>query len=126
MKRRDAEIAEKKRNSASSASLRFQSLLPATNRLAEAEPLIRRALAIDEQSYGAEHPEVAVRLWVLAVLLRDTDRLDEVLPLIERAFAIYRRFESQNGYQHPDWDKFHGYYRRMRKAAGLSDKGSEA
>ncbi len=27
----------------------------------EAEPLIRRALAIDEQSYGKEHPNVAIR-----------------------------------------------------------------
>jgi hypothetical protein len=45
-------------------------LLQATNRLAEAEPLMRRALAIDEASYGAEHPEVAIRLNNLALLLR--------------------------------------------------------
>jgi tetratricopeptide repeat protein len=37
-------------------------LLQATNRLAEAEPLIRRALAIDEASYGPDHPNtVTVR-----------------------------------------------------------------
>ena len=41
-------------------------LLQATNRLAEAEPLMRRALAIDEQSYGADHPEVAIDLNNLA------------------------------------------------------------
>ena len=35
-------------------------LLQATNRLAEAEPLMRRALAIDEKSYGPEHPNVAI------------------------------------------------------------------
>ncbi len=29
---------------------------------AEAEPLMRRALAIDEPSFGAEHPKVAIRL----------------------------------------------------------------
>ena len=34
-------------------------LLQATNRLAEAEPLYRRALAIDETSYGPDHPNVA-------------------------------------------------------------------
>ena len=34
-------------------------LLGATNRLAEAEPLYRRALAIDEKSFGPEHPNVA-------------------------------------------------------------------
>ena len=36
-------------------------LLQATNRLAEAEPLYRRALAIDERSYGPDHPDVAIR-----------------------------------------------------------------
>ena len=34
-------------------------LLKDTNRLAEAEPLMRRALAIDEQAYGHGTPEVA-------------------------------------------------------------------
>src|SRR5262245_5570176 len=33
-------------------------LFQATNRLAEAEPLVRRALAIDEESYGPDHPTV--------------------------------------------------------------------
>ncbi len=44
-------------------------LLKATNRLAEAEPLMRRALAIVEQSYGGEHPDVAINLSNLAGLL---------------------------------------------------------
>jgi hypothetical protein len=44
-------------------------LLHATNRLSKAEPLMRRALAIDEQSYGPEHPEVAIALNNLAALL---------------------------------------------------------
>ena len=34
-------------------------LLQATNRSSEAEPLVRRALAIDEKSYGPDHPTVA-------------------------------------------------------------------
>ena len=37
-------------------------LLQATNRLGEAEPLMRRALAIDEASYGQDHPDAARRL----------------------------------------------------------------
>ena len=52
-------------------------LLQATNRLAEAEPLMRRALAIDEQSYTKEHPELAVGLNSLALLLvREAMRRD--------------------------------------------------
>ena len=37
-----------------------------TNRLAEAEPLMRRALAIDEKSFGPDHPNVASDLDNLA------------------------------------------------------------
>ena len=50
-------------------------LLRATNRLVDAEPLFRRALAIDEASYGPDHPEVAIRLNNLARLLQATNRL---------------------------------------------------
>jgi hypothetical protein len=37
-------------------------LLQVTNRLSEVEPLMRRALTIDEKSYGPDHPKVAIRL----------------------------------------------------------------
>jgi len=37
-------------------------LLQATNRLAEAEPLMRRALVIGEASFGPDHPTVAIYL----------------------------------------------------------------
>ncbi len=80
-------------------------LLQATNRLAEAEPLMRRALAIDEKSFGPEHPNVAIRLNNLALLLQDTNRLAEAEPLYAprarhrreepRARASQRRHRSQ-------------------------------
>ena len=63
-------------------------LLKATNRLAEAEPLMRRALAIDEKSFGPEHPDVARDLNNLAQLLQATNRLAEAEPLMRRALAI--------------------------------------
>ena len=63
-------------------------LLQATNRLAEAEPLFRRALAIDEASYGPDHPDVATDLNNLAALLQATNRLAEAEPLFRRALAI--------------------------------------
>ena len=37
-------------------------LLRASNRLADAEPLFRRALDIDEKSFGPEHPNVLIDL----------------------------------------------------------------
>ena len=74
-------------------------LLQATNRLAEAEPLMRRALAIDEQSYGKEHPNVAIDLNNLAQLLQATNRLAEAEPLMRRALAID---EQSYGKEHPN------------------------
>ncbi|MSR56633.1 MAG: toll/interleukin-1 receptor domain-containing protein [Planctomycetaceae bacterium] len=65
---------------------------------AQAEPLKRRALAIDEQSYGAEHPNVAIRLNNLATLLQATNRLAEAEPLMRRGLAIE---EQSRGPDHP-------------------------
>ena len=56
-------------------------LLQNTNRLAEAEPLIRRALAITEKSDGPDDPKVAIRLNNLAMLLQDTNRFADAEPL---------------------------------------------
>jgi len=64
------------------------SLLQATNRLSEAEPLMRRALQIDEQRLGPEHPTVAILLNNLAQLLQATNRLSEAEALIRRALEI--------------------------------------
>ena len=73
-------------------------LLQATNRLAEAEPLFRRALAIDESSYGPDHPTVANDLNNLAEMLQATNRLAEAEPLLRRALAIC---EKSLGHDHP-------------------------
>jgi tetratricopeptide (TPR) repeat protein len=54
----------------------------------EAEPLMRRALAIAEATLGADHPEVATALNNLAQLLQATNRLGEAEPLMRRALAI--------------------------------------
>ena len=59
-----------------------------TNRLAEAEQYIRRALAIDEASYGPNHPSVANSLNNLAECQRATNRLDGAESLYRRALAI--------------------------------------
>jgi tetratricopeptide (TPR) repeat protein len=65
----------------------------------QAEPLYRRALAIDEKSYGPEHPDVATDLNNLAQLLKDTNRLPEVEPLYRRALSIW---EKSFGHDHPN------------------------
>ena len=65
---------------------------------AAAEPLYRRALAIDETSYGPDHPSVATGLNNLAGLLRATNRLSEAEPLYRRALSIH---ETSYGPDHP-------------------------
>jgi tetratricopeptide (TPR) repeat protein len=65
----------------------------------DAEPLFRRALAIDEASYGNDHPNVARDLNNLASLLHDTNRLEEAEPMYRRALAID---EASYGHDHPN------------------------
>jgi tetratricopeptide (TPR) repeat protein len=55
---------------------------------AEAELLCRRALAICEKNFGADHTNVATCLNNLALLLGATNRLAEAEPLYRRALAV--------------------------------------
>jgi tetratricopeptide (TPR) repeat protein len=66
---------------------------------AEAETLKRRALAIDQKSYGPDHPIVARNLSNLALLLGSTNRLAEAEPLMRDALAISER---SYGPDHPN------------------------
>src|SRR6185436_3815637 len=66
---------------------------------AEAEPLMRRALEIDEKSFGPDHPRVATDLNNLAALLLATNRLAEAELLMRRALAID---EKSFGKEHTD------------------------
>lgn len=65
----------------------------------EAEPLLRRALAIDEAAFGTNHPGVTRDLSNLALLLQTTNRLVEAEPLLRRALAID---EAACGPEDPD------------------------
>ena len=80
------------------ASNNLAQLLQRTNRLEEAEPLMRRALEINEAAIGKHHPTVATCLNNLATLLQDTNRIEEAEPLTRRALEID---EAAFGEQHP-------------------------
>jgi Tetratricopeptide repeat len=60
---------------------------------------MRRALAINEASYGPDHPTVATHLNNLAHLLQATNRLGEAEPLMRRVVSI---FEASFGRDHPN------------------------
>jgi len=90
----------------------------ATNRLAEAEPLFRRALAMTEKSFGPEHPNVATCLNNLALLLIATNRLAEAEPLFRRALANY---EKSLGPEHPHCRTTINNYAGLLAAMSLSE-----
>jgi esterase/lipase superfamily enzyme/Flp pilus assembly protein TadD len=68
-------------------------------RTAEAEPLFKRALAIEEKALGPDHPDVGTLLNNLAVLYHSEGRYAEAEPLYKRALAIR---EKALGPDHPD------------------------
>ena len=68
-------------------------------RYADAEPLLQRALAIDEKAFGPNHREVAASLHNLAELYRTQGRYADAEPLYTRALAID---EKVLGPDHPD------------------------
>jgi len=94
-------------------------LLQAANRLAEAEPLARRAVAIDEKSLPTGHPNVACGLNNLALLLYDTNRLAEAEPLACRALVIVVK---SLGAEHPYSQRTARNYAGLLKAKGLSQE----
>ena len=79
-------------------------LLEGQGKLAEAEPLSRRAIAIDEKAYGPDHPEVATDLNNLAHLLQRTNRADEAAPLFARAKAIRKAHAQRNNLPYDEGD----------------------
>jgi tetratricopeptide (TPR) repeat protein len=94
------EIPEKNRDLKRERSLQNSiiEILYSLARYHESEPLMRRALQIDETSYGKDHPNVAIRLNNLAQLLQATNRLTEAEPLMRRALQID---ETSYGKDHP-------------------------
>ena len=98
-------------------------LLKDTNRLAEAEPLMRRALAIHEASYCNDHPNVASDLNNLALLLHATNRQTEAETLSGLAARI---FLASLGMDHPDTQIAMGNYLKILRAQSLPEIEIEA
>jgi hypothetical protein len=73
---------------------------------------MKRALAIDEASFGSEHPEVARDLNNLAQLLQATNRLAEAEPLMRRNVQIKIAL-LQQGFQHPNLEAAFSNYRSL-------------
>ena len=102
------------------------SVLQETNRLAEAEPLYRRAVTIDEASLGPDHPKVAIDLNNLAGLLGATNRLAEAEPLMQRMAVIFFKFQRDTGHKHPYADADHHNYEVLLSELGHDEAAIRA
>ena len=80
------------------ASNDLAQLLHRTNRLEEAEPLMRQVLENAEAAFGKQHPTATTLLNNLAILLYETSRPEEAEPLMRRALEIA---EADFGKQDP-------------------------
>ena len=86
----------------------------------KAEPLLGRALEIDQAAYGPEHPDVAIRLNDLARLLQATNRLGEAEPLMRRALKI-----TQAAYG-PDHREVASYLNNLAQLLQVTNRLGEA
>jgi hypothetical protein len=77
---------------------------------------------IDEQSFGPDHPEVAIRLNNLAQLLKATNRLAEAEPLMARMVAIFCRFTRATGHPHPHLTDAIGNYWQLLEAMQVPER----
>ncbi|HMD99609.1 MAG TPA: tetratricopeptide repeat protein [Terriglobia bacterium] len=66
-------------------------VLDAEAKYGEAEPLLKRTLAIDQKALGPEHPNVATNLNSLATLYYKQGEYAEAEPLIKGALAIDKK-----------------------------------
>ena len=96
-------------------------LLRDTNRIEEAEPLMRRALEVGVAAFGEEHPIVATNLNNLAILLQDTNRLEEAELLMRRVLDILAAFGRQTGHEHPDFQRANENLQALQRAMGSDD-----
>ena len=84
--------------------------------------MMRRALVIHEKIYGPEHPDVAIDLNNLALVLKHTNRLDEAEPMMRRHLIIFLKFTRSTGHLHPHLEAALGNYRGILEAMAMSEE----
>ena len=106
-------------------------LLNHASRASDAEPLYRRALAIDEKSYGPNHPSVALVVTNLAGLLADEGRWNDAAALYARTTSILLGADSARTVGNGDFQKalvskntgeFRAHARALFKASATDPK----
>jgi hypothetical protein len=73
-------------------------LYNAQGHFAEAEPLYRRSLVIQEKAFGLDHPRVVMFLRDLGGLYKDEGRHSDAIPWVQGSLATR---EKALGHDHP-------------------------
>jgi hypothetical protein len=76
---------------------------------------MRRALEIDERSFGKDHPNVAIDLNNLSMLLKDTDRLAEAEPLMRRVVEIFEKSLGDHPYTALGFENYAALLRALKR-----------
>ena len=90
------------------------------DRLAEAEPLYRRAQIILEKNLDANHPDIATSLNNLAQVLKKMNRLDEAEPILLRAVQVFLECTRATQQLDPRLQMVINNYGRLLEAMGRS------
>jgi tetratricopeptide (TPR) repeat protein len=107
-------------NTAHTAVQRMYRLMTqARSNFIQAEPLYQKALAIQRQALGPDHPDVATSLSNLALLYQAQGKYEQARPLYQQALAIQRR---ALGPDHPDVAKSLSNLAGLHQAQGKSEQ----
>jgi len=82
---------------------------------------MRRALAVNEASYGLDHPLVAICLNNLATLLHDPNRRREAEELMRRHLKVFLLFAKNTGHEDPHWQAAVDNYRDLLRKMGIPE-----
>jgi CHAT domain-containing protein len=77
------------------ALFQLGNLLEGTGRYAQAEPLLRRSLALGEQTLGPDDPKLTYVLGDLGTLLNNTGRFSEAQGMLRRAVALAEKSANE-------------------------------
>ncbi len=78
-------------------------------------------ISLGFQSFGPDHPDVAIRLSNLAELLRAANRPAEAEPLYRQVLQILAKFGHRTGHEHPHFRTAIDNYAELISAMGLSE-----
>jgi tetratricopeptide (TPR) repeat protein len=87
------------------------------DRLDQAESIYRRALAIKETLLGADHPDIAVTLNNLALLLKQQGHPTDAATIYKRALTIFERTVTPT---HPNLITCRTNYERLQRRLSQS------